>query len=181
MICVIVPELFTIVRSPNRGDHCELKDKRSAASQKSGHSALCWPRTSRKRKPSTESGQNLRFCPKKSRFVTAEGVTGQKRAPERDNMQDTSTNSCQWREVTHIPSTGVPKTGRRVQYGLHTDHKRVLERTSMPIFLDSLLPLVFASREISTKRMPDRGLNPTTSINGGRCREAIHMASVGGQ
>ena len=51
----------------------------------------------------------------------------------------------------------------------------------MPIFLDSFYFFVVDSRETSKKHMPDRGLTPTTSINGGRCREAIHMASVGGQ
>jgi len=113
--------------------------------------------------------------------VTAEGVTGQKRVPERDNMPATSTNPCQWREVTHMPSTGVPKTGRSVQYGVHTDHKHVLERTSMPIFLGCFFFFAVAPRETSKKHMPNRGFNPATSINGGRCREAIHMASVGGQ
>ena len=113
--------------------------------------------------------------------MTAEGVTGQKRVPERDHMPATSTNSCQWREVTHMPSTGVPKTGRSVQNGVHTDHKHVLERTSMPVFWAVSFFFAVATRKTSKKHMPDtcRGFNPATSINGGRCREAIHMASVG--
>ena len=113
--------------------------------------------------------------------MTAEGVTGRKRMPERDNMPTTSTNSCQWRETPHMPSTGVPKTGRSGQYVVHTDHKRVLERTSIPILLDCFFLFVVASGETSKKHLPDRGFNATTSINSGRCREAIHMASVGCQ
>ena len=55
--------------------------------------------------------------------MTAEGVTGQKRLPERDFMPTISTNSGQRRGVTHMPSAGVPTSGPSVQYGVHTDHK----------------------------------------------------------
>ena len=51
------------------------------------------------------SDQNPRFCPKRSRFDTAEGVTCQKPGPARDNMPALSTDSCQWREVTQMHSS----------------------------------------------------------------------------
>ena len=94
-------------------------------------------------------------------------------------MPTISTNSCQRRGVTHMRSAGVPTTGPGVQYGVHTDQKRVLERAFRCRFLLLFLFFVVVPRDTSKKRMPDRGYPPTTSANSGGCREVILTASTG--
>ena len=124
-----------------------------------------------------------RFCPKKSRYVTAESVTGQK-VCQRETI-------C--RLYPQIPANVVrshtypPQASQKEGAASSTECTRttttgVLERTSMPTLLGCCSFLfVVASRDTSIKHMLHKGFNSTTSINGGRCREAIHMASVGGQ
>ena len=113
--------------------------------------------------------------------MTAEGVTGQKRVPERDFMPTISTNSGQRRGVTHMPSAGVPTTEPSVQYGVHTDHKTCSGAHVDVDFFGLLLFFVVAPRDTSKKRMPDRRNNPTTSTNSGGYRAVIYTASAGVQ
>ena len=54
-------------------------------------------------------------------------------------------------------STGVRKTGRSVQYGVHTDHKQTCSGAHFDVdFFGLFLFFVAAPRETSKKHMPER-------------------------
>ena len=54
-----------------------------------------------------------------------------------------------------MPSAGGPTTGPSVQYGVHTDQKRILP---MSTSLDGFF-FVVPLRDTSKKRMPNTGFN----------------------
>ena len=128
-------------------------------------------------------GQNPRWCcPYKCPFLTAEGVTGQKRLPERDYMPTSLYPPTPAKAWGHIHACSPYNRSRHPVWSAHGP-KTCSSRTHVDgDFLGySFLMWLLRVGAVKNACMPDRGYNPTPSITSGRRHAAIHKASAGGQ